>query len=222
MKIESFIRTTLLDWEGKNACKIVIADCDPGFLHYSPPTDIASTSVNQHTVLEYIDEHIDFLTGAIISGGEPAGIPDLYRFLKEIKKRDIQVRLDTFGLYPEPIDDLIGAKFADCICMYIPAPLNKKDYSAAVGKEIDMETVMRTLEIIQNSGVDSIFKTVAIPGIVDEDSVKEIAKNITFAKNYYILRNTSEKSNESYNETDIGNIGKSAKKFVRNVGIRDV
>ena len=221
MRIEGFVKTTLRTWEGKNACNIVIADCDPGFPNYRPLADTAFVPADQGSVLEYIDGHMDFLTGVIISGGEPAGCPDLYKFLKEIKKRGLPIRIDTFGLFPDPLDDLIGARFADCVCVNMPAPLNKEDYSAAVGKDIDISPIIKTLAILEDSGVETIFRTVAAPGIIDEDSVGKIAEKISFAKYYYIIRSAPVKGTDDYSDTDLRKIGRSAKRFVKNVGVRD-
>ncbi len=142
--------------------------------------------IDETVVLNYMRENNDFLTGAVISGGEPTLHNDLYVFLKEIKKLGLEVKLDTNGSRPDVLDDLIGAKMVDYVAMDVKAPLNKEKYSIAAGVDVDVEKISESIRIIKESGVKYEFRTTAYPEAVSVDDIKEIAESLRGAERYCI------------------------------------
>ncbi len=230
MKLAGFVKMTSLDWEGRYSCKILISGCDLYHPYCDQRSEIIADCIDQNTIFDYIDSESNFLTGIIVSGGgEPASSPDLYALLKELRKRKIPIRLDTNGMAPDILDDLIGAKMVDCVCMNIIAPLNYEAYSSMTGKQIDVPSIRRSISIIRDSKIDNIFKTVAIPGIITEYSIADIAKEIGFTKRYIIVQFDPKKANDPkmsnitpYSKTEMAVLAKSAKKYVKNVCIREI
>jgi pyruvate formate lyase activating enzyme len=229
MTIAGFTKTTLRDWEGKNACKILLSDCDLNCPYCNQRFNDIKEEITQQAILDYIDGKLDFLNGIVVSGGEPSCSPDLYMLLKDLKKRKIAIRLDTNGMHPETIDDLVGAKLVDCVCMNLMAPLKTDLYSRLAGKPIDISIIKKSISVIKDSKVDNIFRTVAIPDIINEDTIMEIAKEIRFTKRYTIVQFDPSKTSDPtmskikpYSQAELTLLGKSAKKFVKNVCIRDI
>lgn len=229
MRIAGFVKMTSLDWEGRYSCKILMPGCDLDCPYCNQRFDVITECIDQNAIFDYIDSNSDFLTGIIVSGGEPTSSPDLYALLKELRKRKIPIRLDTNGMAPEILDDLIGAKMVDCVCMTLMAPLNNEAYSSMTGKQIDVSSIRRSISVIRDSKIDNIFKTVAIPGIITEDSIANIAKEIEFTKRYVIVQFDPKKANDPkmsnikpYSKTEMAILAKSAKKYVKNVCIREI
>jgi len=229
MRIAGFVKTTSLDWEGRYSCKIMMSGCNLDCPYCNQRFDAITEYINQESIFDYIDSNSDFLTGIVISGGEPTSSPDLYALLKELHKRRIPIRLDTNGTAPEILDDLIGAKMVACICMNLMAPLDNETYSLVAGKRIDVSTIKRSISVIRDSKIDNIFRTVAIPGIITENSIANIAKEIEFTKQYVIVQFDPKKANGPkmsnlvpYSKTEMTVLAKSAKKYVKNVCIREI
>lgn len=229
MRIAGFVKTTSLDWEGRCSCKILISGCNLDCPYCNQRFDTTAEYIDQNDIFDYIDDKSDFLTGIIISGGEPTSSPDLYALLKKLRKRKIPIRLDTNGMAPDILDDLIGAKMIDCICMNLMAPLNNDSYSSITGRLIDVSSIKKSICIIRDSKIDNIFKTVAVPGIITEDSIANIAKEIEFTKSYVIIQFDPKKANDPkisnmkpYSKTELTLLAKSAKKYVKNVCIREI
>ena len=81
MKISGFLKTTLLDWDGKVACTIYLAGCNfrcPYCHNHSLVlTPDKTDDLPLDEILDYIERNSDFLDGVVISGGEPTLNKDL-------------------------------------------------------------------------------------------------------------------------------------------------
>ncbi|MDR2698793.1 MAG: anaerobic ribonucleoside-triphosphate reductase activating protein [Candidatus Methanoplasma sp.] len=188
MRIAGFVKTTLQDWEGKNACMILLSGCNFRCPYCNRPDLIgdAEKSVELSSILGYIKENKDFLEAAVISGGEPAINDDLYKLIGDVKKLKVKVKLDTNGSNPDILDDLIGAKLADKVCINIMAPLDPVSYSKAAGTDVDVGLIKRSLAILQGSGVPYEIRTVAVPGIVTHESFGRMLTDLDGAESMII------------------------------------
>ena len=180
MKIAGFVKTTLSDWEGKASCMILLEGCNFRCPYCNRPEMISGTeeSIELSSIVSYIKENKEFLEAVVISGGEPTINKDLYSILKEIKKLKMKIKLDTNGYEPDVLDDVIGAKLVDKICINIMAPLNNEAYSKAAGVDVDIDRIKRSLKILEDSGISYEIRTVIVPGIIGHDSFKELLKGI--------------------------------------------
>ena len=188
MKIVGFIRTTLLDWDGKVACTIYLAECDFR-CPYCHNKDIvlnpeAADELDEEKIFNYIQENSDFLDGVVISGGEPTLNKELPDLIKKLRGMGMKIKLDTNGYHPDVLEDLIGAGYIDKVAMDIKAPLTKERYSAVAGTEIDPELLKRSIRIIMESGIDYEFRTTCSPILIKPEDIDEIGKkeNLTNQK----------------------------------------
>ena len=188
MRIAGFVKTTLQDWEGKNACMILLGGCNFRCPCCNRPDLIehAGDDIGLPAILKYIKENRDFLEAAVVSGGEPTINSDLYKLLGDLKKLKIKVKLDTNGYAPDMIDDLIGAKLVDKICINIMAPLDNASYSKAAGVDVDAEIIKRSLKMIADSGVPYEIRTVIVPGIINHESFVKLLGGIDGSKSMII------------------------------------
>ena len=229
MKIAKFVKTTTKAWEGRDSCCIVISGCNmrcpcccnPGCI------DDCKTSIEELAVFDYIDSRNGSLDAAIVSGGEPLCNPDLYRFLKDLKKHSIPIELDTNGYYPDKLDDLIGAEYVDRVNMNVMAPLDECLYSKAAGTKIDINRISRCIDVIIDSGIDHCFNTVAVPEIIDGEGIKSIGHRIKGAKEYILRQfdprncvNSDLKIKRRYTQKEAQSMIASVRKYVKNVKVR--
>jgi len=188
MRIAGFVKTTLQDWEGKNACMILLSGCNFKCPYCNRPDLIGTSeeSIDLSSVLRYIKENKDFLEAAVISGGEPTINEDLYKLIADLKKLKVKIKLDTNGYYPEILDDLIGAKLVDKVCINIMAPLDPESYSKAAGVDVDVERIKKSLKILNNSEVSYEIRTVIVPGMITHKSFVKMLGDLDGSKSLII------------------------------------
>lgn len=229
MKIAKFVKTTLRDWEGKNACMILLSGCNFRCPYCNVPDLIENydeDGITVESVSKYIENNKDFLEAAVISGGEPTIHPDLYKLIRDIKQPHIKIKLDTNGSRPDILDDLIGAKLVDKVCINIMSPLDTIRYSEAAGTNVDVENIRRSLDILKDSGISYDIRTTVVPNLVTPEIFGDILKDINGAPSLIIQqfdpRSTLDPSLriEPYPEPVLVKMAETAKNYVRKLKIR--
>jgi pyruvate formate lyase activating enzyme len=231
LDIKGFIETSFLDWDGKIVSVIFLPECNfrCAFCHnmdlVTNPEKFKSIPVDG--VLEYLEEHKDFIDGVCITGGEPPLQKNtgLTEFMKKLKDRGFLVKLDTNGTDPEYLKKLIKDKLVDFIAMDIKAPLDK--YEQIIGVKADMAKIKESISLLMNGKLDHEFRTTIVPTIIGQNEVEEIAKTIKGAKKYVLQQFKPEnckdidlaKMKPVDNETAMKMV-ETAKKYINNVSYR--
>ncbi len=130
--------------------------------------------------LSFLDSRKGWLEGICISGGEPLLQDDLETLLILIKDRNLLVKIDTNGSFPSRLENLIRKKLVDHIAMDVKAPL--KRYQEVTRATVNEEDIVRSVDIIKNSGLGYVFRTTLVPGLVGPEDIKEICQMLDGAK----------------------------------------
>ena len=187
MKISGIIKTTLIDYPGHIATSIFTQGCNfrCPYCHNPDliPGDLESKEyMNLDYFWDFLENRKEFLDGVAITGGEPTLQDDLIEFIEEIKNRDFKIKLDTNGSRPKIIKNLIDNELVDYIAMDIKSSIEKySNYSddSSIG-----EKIMESVNLIKESEIDYEFRTTVVPGLHDENEVKEIAKIGAGSRNF--------------------------------------
>ncbi|MFA6430763.1 MAG: radical SAM protein [Candidatus Margulisiibacteriota bacterium] len=246
--IRGFIETSFLDWDGKITSVIFLPNCNLNCSYCSN-----SVLVNYPETLREIDfEHIksfiverkDFIDGIVITGGEPTIQPWLIDLIKEIKALGFLIKLDTNGINPKVLSQLLSpacrqagpnselptpnSRLVDYIAMDVKAPLNEK-YKEVCGTDVDLNAIRESIKLLINSGIEHEFRTTVVAGSLDNEDIKEIAKSIVGAKKFALqqfvpriagdekLRETIPHSKEKLQE-----MAKIAKEYIPNTIVRGI
>ena len=169
-------------------------------------------SIPEEEFFSFLNKRKGMLDGLVISGGEPLMQKDIVQFAEKVKKLGYLIKIDTNGMYPEKLKELIDKKLVDYIAMDVKAP--KKKYDTLAGVKIDIKKIEKSIELIQNSGLDYEFKTTFTPGLLTKDDIINIAKWLEGSKRFYLqqfrndaplisskLQNTAQYSKEKLIET---------------------
>lgn len=191
LPVKGFIQTSFLDWPGKLCSILFLSGC--GFrcpaCHNADlvlkPHDLPDHSLDR--ILAKIGKRNQWLDGITVTGGEPTINKHLPEFLQILRATHIAVKLDTNGSNPAMLTELIRKRLVDAVYMDVKAPLNRKDYSTVAGVPVDVRLIKRSIEILRNSDIEVVFRTTAIPGLVEEPQIREI-KNFLGAGRPFILQ----------------------------------
>jgi pyruvate formate lyase activating enzyme len=176
--IKGFLPTSLIDWPG-NVCSVVfLGGC--GFrcpaCHNSnlvlEPESLPDFPLDQ--ILNKLKGHTGWIDGVTVSGGEPTARKSLPDLLKTFRTMGLRNKLDTNGSNPSMLNELVGRRLLDAVYMDVKAPLNMKHYSNVAGVPVDIRVIKRSIEILKNSNLEVVFRTTAVPGLVEEPQIREI------------------------------------------------
>jgi len=185
VKIAGFAKTSLLDWDGNVTAVLYLPGCNfrCPFCHNKDlvlaPEALEEVPIED--IEDFVKENEEFLDGIVITGGEPTIHKDLPDLIKRLRKLRIRIKLDTNGSNPEMLQDLIKAGLIDYVAMDIKAPLNEK-YNELAGKEVALDKVKRSIEIIMSSGIDYEFRTTMVPILLEKDDYEKVAAYVATAK----------------------------------------
>ncbi len=187
MIISGFQKLTLLDFPGHTACTLFTSGCNmrcPFCHNASLVTGDAPESFCEEEILSYLKKRQGLLDGVAITGGEPLLHKDIGDFIKKIKETGFAVKLDTNGSFPDRLKGLIDDGLIDYIAMDIKN--SKEKYSLAAGRNVDVEAVEKSVELIKGSGLPHEFRTTVTKELHTEEDIISIAKWLGEGEKYFL------------------------------------
>jgi len=166
------------------------------------------------------------IDGVCITGGEPLlQFDELLKLVKGLKDLGFAVKVDTNGYYPDRLERLVG--FVDYVALDFKTVPER--YHEVSGKEDAGERVLRSVDVLTESGVEFEVRTTAVPGIVDGKVVRRIAEIMgeKGVELYVIQQFRNEdvlderfKNVEPYPKEKLMEFGRIAKVYVKRVIVR--
>ena len=205
MKINfgGFVSLSTVDWPGKATCTVFLRGCPLKCTYCQNDTIQTGKELKDiDEIIELIITSKPFISGVVISGGEPTLQRDeLITLTKKIRELGLLIGIQTNGLFPDTINSLIEEKLVDRIALDLktswesylnviegyPLPL-KKNYQtnalnsvkicrrALSNKEIsDFQVVFTVFEGNENE-VINLTQKIGNPDIVLQQGEYKIAK----------------------------------------------
>ncbi len=187
MIISGFQKLTLLDFPGHTACTLFTSGCNmrcPFCHNASLVTGTAEENYTEDEILSYLKKRQGLLDGVAITGGEPLLHKDIGDFIKKIKDLGFAVKLDTNGSFPERLKVLIDGGLLDYIAMDIKNC--KEKYSLAAGKNININDIEKSVELIKNSGIPHEFRTTVTKELHNEEDIISVARWLGEGEKYFL------------------------------------
>ena len=206
MLIGGFQKFTLSDFPGKSAAIIFTRGCnfrcpwchnheliDP-CIHNLPGENPPPDSLS---IVRFLEKRAGLLDGVVITGGEPTIQDGLLDFIRMIRMIGYMVKLDTNGSRPEVLADLINEGLVDYFAMDIKAPFEK--YSILAGKQVDLDSIRRSIELLAGSGIQHEFRTTHVPDLLSESDILDLSSLVPPGSNWKVqkYRKQQEKIGES-------------------------
>lgn len=222
MLLSGLQKLTLLDYPGRVACTVFTGGCDfrCPFCHNAPlvlPEQLAQDT-DEEQVLSFLKKRVGVLDGVAVTGGEPLLHKDIGSFLARVKALGYSVKLDTNGSFPELLMELVKEGLVDRVAMDIKN--SPELYASTVGLEkLDMGPIERTKDFLLSGSVDYEFRTTVVKGLHTQESLREAARWIQGAKEYYL-----QQFKDSGSVLDIEGLGAFSEKEMHALaeGLRDL
>jgi pyruvate formate lyase activating enzyme len=134
--------------------------------------------------MSYLDSRKGWLEGVCVTGGEPLLSEDLEDLVRVVKERGLLVKIDTNGSLPARLEKLVAEGLVDWIAMDIKAPLER--YSEVVGAAVRDEDIVRSVDVIRGSGLNYLFRTTVVPGLLGREDIRKIGMWLEGAEVYQL------------------------------------
>lgn len=131
-------------------------------------------SMTAEWFLSYLDGRKGWLEAVCLTGGEPLLHEDLETVIRVVRERGLLVKIDTNGSFPDRLEALLALGLVDRVALDIKAPLER--YREVTHSQIDVEKIVRSVDLLRSSGITHHFRTTVVPGLVGRDDVVRIGE----------------------------------------------
>lgn len=192
MMIAGFQRLSLLDYPGVIASIVFTQGCAfrCAYCHNPELIPLRATTpmIPEQEVLDALKDNRKIVEGVVITGGEPTLQPDLGDFIRRVKQLGLLVKLDSNGMHPEVVRQLIDDKLIDYIAMDLKNVWDKYEPVTRVKNPAIIARCRETFSTIQNSGVAHEFRTTLLPGVHTPDDLMVMTGYMKPGERYFIQR----------------------------------
>lgn len=117
---------TLLDYPDKTACILWFAGCNMRCVYcYNPDIVLGKGKLTLNDALKFINSRQNLLDGVVLSGGECTSHKSIAPFLKELKAKNLLVKVDTNGSNPDVLKKWIDEELINYVALDFKAPPDK-------------------------------------------------------------------------------------------------
>ena len=189
MEIHGFNKTTLLDYPEHVACTVFTGHCNMRcpFCHNG---DLVLQPGSQPLVPEeeffaFLNKRKNILEGVAITGGEPTLQKDLKDFIAKIKDLGLLVKLDSNGMRPQDLKELVAANLIDYLAMDIKS--SKEKYGETVGiANFDIKPIEESVDFLMEGRVPYEFRTTVLKPFHTQEVFEGIADWIGGCEKYFL------------------------------------
>ncbi|MBD3379147.1 MAG: anaerobic ribonucleoside-triphosphate reductase activating protein [Candidatus Omnitrophica bacterium] len=221
---------SLVDYPGHLSAAVFVNGCNFRCGYCQNPDLLGNGfkySITEQEIFDYIEKRKGQIEGVVVSGGEPTIYRDLPDFISRIKRYGLKVKLDTNGADPEMLEKLFRDHLLDYVAIDIKTGLGK--YGMVTDMPYAGSKVSLSIWMTMLSTVDHEFRTTCVPGLVEEEDIREIAETVTGAGKYFLQQfrpyNTLEEEYlrvKPYTKKELENFASIMNVCVENVEIRGV
>ena len=189
MIFSDILRTSSTDYPGRLCAVLFTAGC-PFRCHYchNPelvlPNKISNKGFSEEEVLALLDKRKNLVDAVTISGGEITLHNSLLNFIKKLKSKGYLVKIDTNGVNPEMVKELLP--FVDYVAMDVKAVLETEHYIETVGTDVDMNKIKESIRLIIDYGVEHEFRTTVVPSLFPKHLFHSLGGELEGAKRHII------------------------------------
>lgn len=187
MIISGMQKLTLLDYPGKTAAIIFTYGCNfrCPFCHNALlVTGGCTDTLSEEEVFAFLEKRKGILDAVCITGGEPTLQKDLKQFILKVRSLGYSVKLDTNGTAPDVLEELLAENLLDYVAMDIKNTPEK--YSLTAGADVDINNILKSMEIIKNKAPDYEFRTTVTRELHTQADISAVAELVGRGSKYFL------------------------------------
>ncbi len=168
IKIAGWQPLSLIDYPGKMAAVIFLAGCNMRchYCHNRRIWDVRQNRLSFTEILKKLRQRVGWLDAVVVSGGEPTVSPHLMSILRALRKLGLLIKLDTNGMRPEVVRQVVERKLVDYVALDVKASPVK--HVAITG--VSIQNVLETAEYLKaQKQVPYVFRTTVSPLLNEQD-----------------------------------------------------
>lgn len=153
---------------------------------YNPQIVHGEGILTNEELLKFLNTRIGKLDGVVLSGGECTLNPDILELCEEIKELGFKIKIDTNGLNPDVLKELIDFSLVDFIALDYKAPANK---FKTITKNSSIEKFYKTLDMLIDKKFPFEVRTTVHSELLKEDDINSIILDLNKRKytgTYYL------------------------------------
>lgn len=186
MNIRGVYKTSLIDYPGRISTVLFSGGCNLR-CGYCYNRDLVLNSdrlagFSNSDIINLLKSRLRMIDSVVLTGGEPTLSKNLFQFTSEIKGLGFSVKLDTNGLNPLAVEELLSAGLLDYVAIDIKTSAEK--YSELSGLEIDFGKISSTVDILKKSGIEYELRSTVIPGYFSKIDIESISTLLGRVKRY--------------------------------------
>lgn len=168
-----------IDYPGKLCCVVFFAGCNlrcrycfnSRFLEFRDEFLRSMKDVKENIV-----KNLPLIEAITLSGGEPLLQQEaLIDISTWAKNKGLSVGVETNGTEPRVLEKALNMKLLDFVAMDVKASFKKYKEVVQTNDQI-VGKVRKCIEILKQSGIEHVFRTTFVPGLVDVDEIETIGK----------------------------------------------
>jgi pyruvate formate lyase activating enzyme len=165
---------------------------------YNPQIVHAEGILTNHELLSFLRSRVGKLDGVVLSGGECTINSDILELCEEIKELGFAIKIDTNGLNPDILKELIEFSLVDFIALDYKAPADK---FKMITKNDSIEKFYKTLDMLIDKKFAFEVRTTVHTDLLKEDDINSIIIDLNkrkytgtyYLQNYLHVEETMEK-----------------------------
>jgi len=180
MSIKGFQGTSLLDFPGRIAslvfwggCNLTCPFCHNPALVLDPD---AWPDLDPDALLADLADRAPFIDGVVVSGGEPTLHPSLADWLTRVKALGLAIKLDTNGLRPDVLAELLERDLVDYLAIDLKTVPDR--YVELHSGQVDRNVLVASIRLAMAAPVTVEFRTTCVPGIADAPDIHALGQLI--------------------------------------------
>ncbi len=188
MGIKGFQGTSLLDFPGKIAALVFFGGCNLScpFCH-NPSLVLGPDELPDYpasALLDDLRERRSFIDGVVVTGGEPTVNPELIPLLRQLKALGLLVKLDTNGLAPGILGQVLEEGLVDYLALDLKTAPDR--YPEMHSAPVNAGQLAESVRLILGGDVDYEVRTTCVPGYVEEADIRRIGELIRGARRWVL------------------------------------
>ena len=189
--------TSLIDYPDQVATVLFTAGCNlrcPYCHNHELIDGEMKNYYYEDDILEILEKRVGFIDGVSITGGEPLLQEGLKDFIGRVKKLDLLVKLDTNGMLPEQLKELVEAGLLDLVAWDYKLPAGRYDELGGPGGDDAREGLIQTGNILtearDNGELEVEVRTTVVPELISHQDIEIIARELAERSfDRYVIQN---------------------------------